>query len=57
MVEIGKKVLPKSSKNNQPNLFYSQLRDMLNSKDLLVVLTESIGWECFNETFKKYYSD
>ena len=44
-------------KNYQPNLFHSQLRDMLDSNDPLVALAESIDWEYFHNTFKTYYSD
>jgi len=52
-----KKVLPNPSKNNQPNLFYSQLRDMLDSNDPLVALADSIDWSFFEQEFAKYYSN
>jgi IS5 family transposase len=51
------KLLPQSSKNNQPNLFHSQLRDMLDSNDPLIALADAINWEFFNGSFAKYYSD
>ena len=51
------KLLPRSPKNTQPNLFYNQLRDMLDSNDPLIALADTINWELFNESFVKYYSD
>jgi len=51
------KLLPRSLKNNQPNLFHNQLRDMLDSHDPLIALADTINWELFNESFAKYYSD
>ena len=51
------KLLPNNPKNNQPNLFSSQLRDMLDSNDPLVVLAETINWHFFDESFAVYYSD
>jgi IS5 family transposase len=51
------KLLPHSSKNNQPNLFHNQLRDMLDSNDPLVALADTINWEQFDDSFEKYYSD
>jgi IS5 family transposase len=50
------KLLPQTVKNNQPNLFHNQLRDMLDSKDSLVALADTIPWERFDESFVKYYS-
>ena len=50
------KLLPVTVKNNQPNLFYNQLRDMLDSRDSLVALADTINWEHFDESFAKYYS-
>lgn len=50
-------LLPKSSKNNQPNLFYSQLRDMLDSNDPLIALADTIHWNTFEESFAQYYSN
>jgi len=57
LVEIGVKMLAKYSKNNQPNLFYPPLRDMLDSNDPLIALANTINWEEFENSFKKYYSD
>jgi IS5 family transposase len=51
------KLLPCSPKNNQPNLFHNQLRDMLDSNDPLVALADTINWEAFDDSFEKYYSD
>jgi IS5 family transposase len=51
------KLLPRSSKNNQPNLFHNQLRDMLDSNDPLIALADTIDWELFDESFEKYYSE
>jgi len=51
------KLLPRSPKNTQPNLFHNQLRDMLDSNDPLVALADTINWEAFNDSFEKYYSD
>jgi IS5 family transposase len=51
------KLLPCSSKNNQPNLFHNQLRDMLDSNDPLVALADTINWEQFDDSFEKYYSN
>jgi len=50
-------MLRKPPKNNQPNLFYSQLRDMLDSNDPLIALADMIEWDAFEESFVKYYSD
>jgi len=49
-------LLPQTPKNNQPNLFHSPLRDMLDSHDPLVALADTIAWEQFDNTFVKYYS-
>jgi IS5 family transposase len=51
------KLLPASTKNNQPNLFHSQLNDMLDSADPLIALADTIDWGYFNNTFAKYYSN
>ena len=51
------KLLPKSPTSNQPNLFHSQLRDMLDSNDPLIALADTINWDIFDESFAKYYSD
>lgn len=50
------KLLPRTLKNNQPNLFHSQLRDMLDSSDPLIALADTINWELFEDSFEKYYS-
>ena len=50
-------MLPKFSKNDQPNLFYSQLRDMLDSNDPLIALADTIDWSYFDNRFAKYYSN
>ena len=50
------KLLPQPPKNNQPNLFHSQLRDMLDSNDPLIALADTINWELFEDSFEKYYS-
>ncbi len=50
------KLLPRSSKNTQPNLFHNQLRDMLDSNDPLIALADTINWEQFDASFEKYYS-
>ena len=44
------------SENTQPNLFYGSLMDVLDSKDPLIVLADTIKWEIFEADFKKYYS-
>jgi len=49
-------MLPKPSKNSQPNLFYSPLRDMLDSKDPLIALSDTIKWDYFDKEFAIYYS-
>jgi IS5 family transposase len=50
------KLLPQTLKNDQPNLFHNQLRDMLDSCDPLIALADTIPWERFDESFVKYYS-
>ena len=50
------KLLPRTPRNNQPNLFHSQLRDMLDSNDPLIALADTISWELFEDSFEKYYS-
>ena len=50
------KLLPQTLKNNQPNLFHNPLQDMLDSKDALVALSDTIHWEHFDKSFAKYYS-
>ena len=50
-------MLRNHSKNNQPNIFYSKLHNMLDSQDPLIALTESNYREYFNKAFIKYYSD
>jgi len=50
------KLLPRSPKNNQSNLFHNQLRDMLDSNDPLIALSDTIQWEKFDDSFAKYYS-
>ena len=49
-------MLPRTSNNNQPNLFYNQLRDMLDSNDPLIALADTINWGLFEDSFEKYYS-
>ena len=51
------KLLPQSPKNTQPNLFYGQLRDMLDSNDPLIALADTINWDSFNDSFAKYYAN
>lgn len=45
------KLLPASPKTNQPNLFYSSLRDMLDSNDPMIALADTIAWEVFEDSF------
>ena len=40
----------------QKNLFYGSLMDMLDSKDPLVVLADTIKWSKFEDEFAQYYS-
>ena len=49
-------MLPKSLKNNQPNLFHSPLSQMLDMNDPLIALADTIDWKIFDESFSKYYS-
>jgi len=56
LVEIEKEMLRKSQKYTQPNLFQSQLRDMLDSRDPLVALADKLNWGVYEESFEKYYS-
>ena len=51
------KLLPRSPKNTQANLFHNQLRDMLDSNDPLFALADTINWEQFDDSFEKYYSE
>lgn len=53
----AKKLLPTSSKNNQRNLFYNALSDMLDSRDPLIALADTINWEFFDDRFASYYSE
>ena len=41
------KLLKIPSENTQPNLFYGSLMDVLDSKDSLIVLADTIKWEIF----------
>lgn len=50
-------LLPAASKTNQPNLFQSSLRDMLDSNDPLVALAETIEWEFFEDSFASFYAE
>ena len=49
-------MLPKTTKKNQPNLFYGSLMDILDTNDPLIVLANRINWDIFEKEFKKYYS-
>lgn len=49
-------MLHNKPKNNQPNLFYSPLSDMLDMNDPLIALANTINWNIFEEEFEKYYS-
>jgi IS5 family transposase len=49
-------MLPKSLKNNQPNLFHSPLNQMLDMNDPLIALSDAIDWRIFDDAFAKYYS-
>jgi len=51
------KLLPRSPKNTQPNLFHFQLRDMLDSNDPLIALADTISWDTFDKFFEKYYHE
>lgn len=48
---------PKPSRKPQPNLFYTPLRDMLDSHDPLIALAETIPWDYFEDEFEQYYFD
>ena len=51
------KLLVEIWRNNvQKNLFYGSLMDMLDSKDPLVVLADTIKWSKFEDEFAQYYS-
>jgi len=50
-------MLTKSPKNNQPNLFYSPLKDMLDLNDPLIALADAIDWQIFENAFSKHYSE
>lgn len=50
-------MLPVASKTNQPNLFQSSLRDMLDSNDPLVALAETIEWGFFENSFASFYAE
>ena len=49
-------MLRKSKPYTQPNLFQSQLRDMLDSRDPLVALADNLNWGLYEKAFAKYYS-
>ena len=51
------KMLPAAAKNNQPNLFYGSLMDLLDSSDPLIALADTIEWEIFEKAFASCYSD
>ena len=50
-------MLSVTTKNNQPNLFHLELRDILDSNDPLIALADTINWEEFDNFFTKYYSN
>ena len=50
-------MLPKPLATTQPNLFQPPLRDMLDSSDPLISLSDTINWGIFDESFAHYYSD
>lgn len=50
------KLLHNKPKNNQPNLFYSPLSEMLDMNDPLIALANTINWNVFDKEFEKYYS-
>jgi len=50
-------LLPKASKNHQPNLFHSALSQILDMNDSLIALTNAIDWNIFDDNFEKYYSN
>jgi IS5 family transposase len=43
-------------KNNQLNLFYSPLSEILDISDPLIALANTINWNIFDKEFEKYYS-
>jgi len=47
----------KSRNQDQINLLQASLRDMLNPKDPLYQLTDSMDWEYFEREFSDYYID
>lgn len=49
-------MLPTSSNKQQLNLFHSPLSEMLDMNDPLIALADTINWNLFEESFKKYYS-
>ena len=49
-------MLPKPCKLSQANLFHNELRDMLDSKDPLIALADTLAWGIFEENFEQYYS-
>ena len=49
-------MLKKVNKYKTVNLFNGQLRDMLDSKDPLVALSDTINWQLFEKEFERYYS-
>ncbi|MCT7481525.1 transposase, partial [Aliarcobacter cryaerophilus] len=51
-----RKMLSKSSKTKQQNLFYSPLSDMLDMNDPLIALSNAIDWEIFENEFSQFYS-
>ena len=54
---MREKMPKKLTKNTQLNLFQNQLRDMLDSKDPLVALADTINWDEFEKEFEKYYKN
>lgn len=51
------KLLKKTTKDNQRNLFYGSLMDMLDNHDPLIELSHEIPWQEFDKEFEKYYSE
>ena len=49
-------MLHSTPKTTQPNLFHSQLGDMLDSRDPLIALADTIDWTFFDKEFEKYYT-
>jgi len=54
---MDQEIASRPSKNNQPHLFVNYLEDMLDSRDALVVLADTIPWDYFNQELSRYYSD